>query len=156
MRHAGTIGSALDDVTVILVAGALGVGGYFLYKLFGGGSPPGASNTTSTQQTSADLQTSINSGQPLSYPLSQYQSWAQQIWQAMSSIPSMTNSAQIIQIFTQMNNLSDLLELITAFGTQSSLLGSYTLPTAVQGLMEQSDIDQINADLQNAGINYQF
>ena len=153
-RH--EIGSALDDLTVILVLGGLGVGGYFLWKLFGGGGPPGASNTTSTQQAAADLQTSIKQGQALTYPLSQYQSWAQEIWQAMSIVPANTNSADIIGIFMQMQNVSDVLELITAFGTESNLLGSYTLPTAIQGLMEPTDVATINSDLQNAGINYQF
>lgn len=92
----------------------------------------------------------------LSYPLNQYVTFAAQLTEAMAYLG--TDDSAVRAIFQKMNTLSDLLQLIKAFGSPNyyPFWGAKTLPEWL--LLELSDNERakLNTILQNKGINFSF
>ena len=96
-------------------------------------------------------------GQGPSYPLSQYDTWANNLYMAMDSswynpFSWGTTEDLIIQTFQKLNNNADYLKLTTAFGTKDG----YTLTEWLVDELSQSYIDQLNSILSQKGIIYKI
>jgi len=96
-------------------------------------------------------------GQGPSYPLSQYNTWANNLYMAMNSTwydPTSwgTGEDTIIQIFEKLNNNADYLKLTEAYGTKDG----NSLSEWLVDELSQSYIDQINSILSRKGIIYRI
>lgn len=87
-------------------------------------------------------------GEKLSYPLSEYKSMADKLYQAMDGIGT-TNSA-VYAVFDKVNNNMDFLELKKAFGVRDD----ENLTEWITGDMSESEINNINKKLTSKGIQY--
>jgi len=102
-----------------------------------------------------DVETEIEAGQ-LSYPLNQYISLADQTHDAMAYLG--TDFSVIKSVIGKMNNLSDLLQLIKAFGIRKyyGIWGEKTLSQWFQSELSASEIVGVNTILKNKNINFSF
>lgn len=92
----------------------------------------------------------------LSYPLNQYVALADELHDAMAYLG--TKDKKVMAVFTKMNNLSDMLQLIKAFGTRNyyPFWGPKTLPQWIVAEMTTGEIAEINAILKQRSINFSF
>ena len=92
----------------------------------------------------------------LTYPLSQYITWADQLDNAMNTIGTDENA--IYSIFAKLNNLSDVLQLIKAFGTRDYYLwgNSKNLPQWIAEELNNGETAKVNSLLKNKNINFSF
>ncbi len=102
-----------------------------------------------------DVSGEIKPGE-LSYPLNQYIGWADQLYDAMVEVG--TNDSKVIAIIQKCNNLSDVLQLIKAFGTRDYYFfwGASTLPQWFSEELSTSELAALNAILKQKSINYTF
>jgi hypothetical protein len=162
-----------DYAEYILPVGLV-IGAYFLLKnfgLFGGGAAAqnasGIQTTTAAGVTAA-LQQAKAAGDVATLNASQASAIATNIYNAGVSDPvdQDTIQNQIIQA----NSLTDLLNIIQAFGTKqaggtmcslfggflSATCGTYDLPGWVRASCDATHLSSINTYFSNQGINYTF
>lgn len=109
-------------------------------------------------QISKEQNTLIASGEKLSYPVSNYKTFADQLYGAMNGFGS-THTYTVAEVMNKMNNNLDVLELNKAYGKRDlKWLGfsySYDLSGALRSELG-TDIEGINKILSNKGIVYQY
>jgi hypothetical protein len=102
----------------------------------------------------AEVQVQQSVGLNKSYSDSQYNTWAQEIYDANSWYGTDENA--IIQILNKMNNSADISYLSAAFGVREGLWYSYNLKEWVQNALSDSEIKTINDLYSSKNINYNF
>ena len=92
----------------------------------------------------------------LSYPLNQYVALADKIHDAMAYLG--TDNSAVTGIISKMQNLSDLLQLIKAFGARPyyGWWGDKTLQQWFQLELSAKETADINEVLKNKNINFSF
>lgn len=92
----------------------------------------------------------------LSYPLNQYIALADQLYDAMAYLGTKNN--RITATIQRCNNLSDVLQLVKAFGTRNYYpwWGAKTLPQWFSEELSPSELAALNAILKQKSINYTF
>jgi len=151
----------------IIGVGALGAA-YLIYKSVskkvGNG---GTSDSKLPSNLNQDLVTATKAS-PLSYSLTQYDTWAAQLKQAM--IGWGTDNEAIYRVFRYMKNNADVLQLIKAFGVWKveakygiplpfETTGTGTLAEALVDDLSSSEIDIVNgilASKKNPSITIRF
>lgn len=110
-----------------------------------------------TKSIGEKLDKDINNNQ-LSYQLSQYELFADQIQEATDTTG--TDESAIYAVFQQMNNNSDVLQLTKAYGSRFNYsftnFGTYTLPQILTAECSTSEIAQINSILADKNITITF
>ena len=97
----------------------------------------------------------VNAGQVLTYPVSNYKIFADQIYNAMNY--SGTDTEEIERVFSKMNNDLDVLELNKAFGKRDIYFWGFTYSyTLGEALADEMDVSTINSDLSAKGIKFQY
>lgn len=111
--------------------------------------------TTATNTEATQWQ---QQGQGLSYPLSQYMTWADQLetdMQYMGTYPD-----DIYSIMEKMKTNGDVLQLIKAFGKRDIYFfggaNNFTLPQALTDELSEGWITEINELFSSKGIVYRF
>jgi len=109
-------------------------------------------STSPEQQVIEDIEEAIDyeqqQGNQLSYPIAQYTIWANIIEEATDT--SGTDEEAIYNVFEQLGNNTDLLQLIKAYGERMNFvmgipLGYYTLPQILTSELSNSE----KANIQN-------
>lgn len=154
----------------VIAVAAIGAG-YLIYRgISKKASGQGAGGTPESKLPSnlnQDLATAAKKS-PLSYPLSQYDIWANQLKQAMFDWG--TNEEAIFSVFSKMKNDADVLQLIKSFGVWKiearygiplpfETTGTATLGEALIDELSSSDIGIINKTLaskKNPSITIRF
>ena len=92
----------------------------------------------------------------LTYEPTQYASFADTLYTAMTGLTDDENA--IYSIISKMRSRSDVLQLISAFGTQRIhfTLGNSNLNTWLGYRLSNSEIAKINKILQESSVDYQF
>ena len=104
----------------------------------------------------------LKAGEKLSYPPTQYKSFAAKLEQAMFMWG--TDEDAIFAVFKKLNNNVDFLQLEKAFGIRGYsgglvsewAYGKYTLTQWLTEELDNADIKKINAILKNKGITYRY
>ena len=86
----------------------------------------------------------------LSYPLSYYGIWAEDIYNAVEGMG--TNEQAIFDVFNKVKNKDDVLQLISSFGVKDG----ETLSQWIIGDLGDDDKATLNRLLSDKNINYQF
>jgi hypothetical protein len=86
----------------------------------------------------------------LSYPLSYYGIWAEDVYNAVEGMG--TNEQAVFDIFKKLKNKDDVLQLITAFGIKDG----ETLSQWIIGDLGDDDKATLNRLLSDKNIDYQF
>lgn len=145
-----------EQPTVIQVG--LPVGAFLLIR--------GISNNISARQAAmqysntAGAESSVwaQQGERLTFPKSQYLTWADQIEEAMQYMGTYPDT--IADIISNCKNNLDVLELVKAFGTRDIYFfggaNSYTLPQALRDELSEGWMKEINEGLASKGITYRF
>ena len=137
--------------TPVLMAGAL----FLLYKL----SNSTQSNKDTSELINEESEAAEAEGITLSYPLSNYNIWADSLQAAM--FDAGTDESVIYNVFNKLKNPRDLLQLIKAFGVRPYYTfgwkqGNYNLGQWFTEELSTSEFDKINAILKSKNINIQF
>lgn len=126
-------------------------------------------STKDAQQVVADskkdLQTLLNSGMKLSYPVSNYSVFSSTLITAFNGYG--TAETLIYGVFQAMKNEADVLQLIISFGLRTIKGGCFLgfcqddvykidLPGAIANEMLKPEKDKINGILKNNNVDYQF
>jgi len=103
------------------------------------------------KQVSSEIKTD-----ELTYPLNNYIALADELHDAMAYLG--TKDSKIKAIFMKMNTLSDVLQLIKAFGSRNyyPFWGSKTLPQWLYAELTTGEIAEINAIMKQKSINFSF
>jgi hypothetical protein len=115
-------------------------------------------STGKKQGTTPVENTTVNASN-LTFPNSQYISFAEELRSALDSIFGFgTNTDEVYGVFKNMKTTDDIMQLVNAFGTHRmtysiSYLG---LGAYIHEGMSDSEVQQINTILSGNGINYQF
>lgn len=117
------------------------------------------SNEDTSEQIDKEAAAAENQGIKLSYPLSNYNIWADTLQAAM--FDAGTNESAIFSIFRKLKNPRDLLQLVKAFGTRAYYSfgwkqGDYNLAQWFNEELSESEIDEINSILKSNNIIYAF
>lgn len=117
------------------------------------GSRTGKANAAAT--TADQLSKEIDKNY-LSYDLSQYETFAERLYIAVSD-PG-TDEDAVYNVFTAMRNKSDVLQLIKQFGRRDIIAGieNYTLPEWISSDLSTAEIEKVNQILERNGIDYKF
>ena len=99
----------------------------------------------------------------LSYPLINYTNWANRIEVAMESLYN-DDEQSVYEVFSQMQNNDDVLQLQKSFGTRANtpwglgLIGGYTgtLSEWISAQFNSTEIATVNSILSGKGITIQF
>jgi hypothetical protein len=104
-----------------------------------------------SNQVNAEIQAN-----ELSYPLNQYITLADQIHDAMAYLGTKNN--QVTAVIQKLNTLSDVLQLIKAFGSRNyyGFWGAKTLPQWFSLELSTSETAALNAILKQKSINFTF
>lgn len=107
------------------------------------------------KQKGSELQDEIKTDN-LSYPKSQYTTWANILESAMFKMG--TDEDSIYNVFRKMNNDDDVKALITAFGSRRQELQLYssTLGEWLTRELDESELTELNEILSNKNINFSF
>lgn len=119
---------------------------FFVGKAYGKNKATGKNSSESAKKD-------INKNN-LSYSQSQYDSFADTLYQAMSGFG--TDEDAIIRIFNQMKTKDDVLNLIVSFGSRKSFRFRGTLSEWLADELSTSYIEQINSILSKKGIGFKF
>ncbi|MFK5855777.1 MAG: hypothetical protein QM503_06575 [Bacteroidota bacterium] len=100
-----------------------------------------------------------NNGNPLTYPLAQYNVMADIIEQATDT--SGTDTDAIYNVFAQLSNNTDMLQLIKAYGDRWNFmfgvpLGEFTLQQIINSELNSGEKVTLNQIIQGKGITIQF
>jgi hypothetical protein len=98
----------------------------------------------------------------LSFPLNQYVEMADSLEYAMDGAG--TNEDVVLSVFDKVKTISDVLQLIQAFGVRAYSSGwtlgvftsDYNLTKYIQADLTESDIAKVNSILLAKGINFSF
>lgn len=111
-----------------------------------------------TQAVQSETETLIQSGQTLTYPKSNYFTFADAIEQAFQY--ATTDEDTIYSVFWKMRNDLDILELNKAFGKRTiyffGIGQELTLPKAIADEMDKDEIALINKILAKKKIKYRY
>jgi hypothetical protein len=138
----------LNAKAIKYIAGAAGV--LRLFRMF--------NSTASNKDTEEVIKDEeANTGLALSYPLSNYNVWADELQAAM--FDTGTDEDTIFSIFERLKNIRDLLQLIKSFGVRTYYVfgisqGDYNLAQWFQEELSTSDIEEINSILHAKNITY--
>ena len=141
---------------VISIAVVAGIG-YVLYKLSKKLNPESQRQEAENKDVESEIQQSVKK-HPLSYPLSQYKSWANQIEVAGFGLG--TDEEAIYSIFKKLKNDSDYLALQQAWGKPTrktydwAVPLDYTLSQFLRYELSDSEISKLNYILASKGIKY--
>lgn len=86
----------------------------------------------------------------LSYPTTDYQNYANRLYVAMKGLGTDENA--IYAVFNAMDNVSDVRQLVAAFGLQKDK----TLSQWLLSELSAKDLQKVNSILKAKGINYTF
>lgn len=138
----------------------IGAGGYLIYRSFK--KSPAQKTQEAIQK---DIQKAEEQKQVLSYPLSDYNGFADKIftgWSTNFNPFDRLNEEPIYEVFKAMKNDLDVYQLIKAFGKRrepTPILGLFNEVGLAEWLavgMDTDEIDTVNKILSNKGIKYQF
>ncbi len=101
------------------------------------------------EQVVANLEQDIKVNK-LSYPLSYYPLWADELFKAMDGMG--TNEDVVFKIFGKLKTKDDVLQLITAFGVKKE----ETLTQWLVDDLSDDDRNALNRLMSDKNINYQF
>jgi hypothetical protein len=147
----------------IIAIAVVGGVGYAIYKL----SKIKKTPEEKSDKEEADAQTkeleAETKKKPLSYPLSQYKTFANAIEEACNE--EGTDEEAIYSTFRKLKNNSDYLALQKAWGNPTRFVTpswyifyttgrNYTLPQLLRNDMSSSEISKVNKILSNNGIKY--
>jgi len=108
-----------------------------------------------TNKLSAEQGAFENAGQKLTYMPSQYNSFADQIEQAMQYTGTYTDVIE--NIFKQMQNDLDILELNKAWGKRDIYFWGFAYNfTLAEALTDEMDVTEINNILKSKNITYRY
>jgi hypothetical protein len=169
MAEQNAVGEFIKDTPPwakgIIALAAIG-GGYLLYRGIKKKSDQAKGiKTSSSSELPANINTDIKEQAkktPLSYPLSVYETYAQDLYGAMYRFG--TDEDTIFRIMGYMKNDADVLQLIKAFGVRPAggsqlFIGNATLNEWFSDELDTTDIGIINKTLaskKNPSINYRF
>jgi len=148
---------AMKPIAWLLIAGAVG---FIVYK-----SGKGVSEAFKKWQANRDLEKEKNQlekNQKLTYPITQYKIFADNIFDAfVGSLIDPTDEQRIRTVMSKMKNNLDVLKLIEVYGTRD---GGITWWTPKMTLIEQIPYDMNDADIETYvnkplranGVTYQF
>lgn len=156
----------------LILAGALLIGGYFLYtKISGGSSATNANNAANDANNKAAADQAFaasNAVLPQSMSDAQLSSMATQIANSFTT-GGTGDLDNVVYQLSLVNNTTDLYRLMQLFGTKSagsgffstcSLLGfdcmSLDLDSFVRASLSADQLALVNQDFAGNGINYQF
>jgi hypothetical protein len=120
-------------------------------------------STTDQQQKDNDLDQAIadeqNAGNSLSFPLARYDVFADTLEEATDT--SGSDEQAIFDVFSQMQNNADILQLIKAYGTRYNFvfgvpIGKLSLPQIIVSELSESERAELNAILQAKQITINF
>lgn len=140
-------------ISVAVVGGVI----YAVYKLSKNFSPEQQRSQEEKQEIESELQKEVKKN-PLSFPLSQYKSWADQIEVAGFGLG--TDEDAIYSIFRKLKNNADYLALKQAWGKPTrktydwAVPLDYSLSQFLRYEMSDSEITKLNNILQSKGITY--
>jgi len=100
-----------------------------------------------------------NNGNPLTYPLAQYDVMADVIEEATDT--SGTDCEAIYNVFSQLSNNTDMLQLIKAYGNRWNFmfgvpLGKFSLQQIINSELDSGEKATLNQIIQAVGITIQF
>lgn len=92
----------------------------------------------------------------LTYSLNQYEVFAERLHAVL--YPLNTDEDVIYSIFNKMRTLSDVLQLVKAYGIRSIALkfDDFSLVSAFQERLTESEIQKVNTILKSKNINFSF
>jgi hypothetical protein len=140
-------------ISVAVVGGII----YAVYKLSKNFNPEQQRNDQEKQEIETELQKEVKK-KPLTYPLSQYKSFADQIEVAGFGLG--TDEEAIYSIFRKLKNNADYLALKQAWGKPTrktydwAVPLDYTLSQFLRYELSDSEITKLNNILQSKGITY--
>jgi hypothetical protein len=140
-------------ISVAVVGGVI----YTVYKLSKNFNPEQRRQEEENKDVESELQKEVKKN-PLSFPLSQYKSWANQIEVAGFGLG--TDEQAIYSIFRKLKNNADYLALEQAWGKPTrktydfAVPLDYTLSQFLRYEMGDSEINKLNYILQTKGIKY--
>jgi hypothetical protein len=160
------------NYTPFILIGALGIGAYFLYEaFFGGTSANSANNNAITQNTTAANASTLAQSQavvPQTLSQSQVNAIATDIYNqgqtgnaATNMLASDAAQQQIHDDLMQINNATDWYAIVSAFGAKTSCVfastgcQNYDLASWIKALCAPAVVAEINQDVfANLSINY--
>jgi hypothetical protein len=164
------VGKISDSTTNALLIGGGVIGGILLLKkILPSLNPfPTATNPVDVAATTASqaaaLAAAKATGQTLSYPVDWYTGTANDIYKLGTA--STVDMNTIVNDVVQVNNMLDLQQLLSAFGTKQSggfmcanfnmYCQTYDLPSFLKAVLDPVHIDTINGYLSAQGIAYTF
>lgn len=133
---------------------ATGIGVYFIWNKFG----KAVKNSIAVNTDESALK---SEGQKLSYPLTNYQNFADKIYQAgmnWSITEGFTDEEAMYDVFRQMKNDLDIVQLFKAFGMRRAEFSfqDVNLGGFLQSELDPDEIQVVNKILTSKGIKYRF
>lgn len=101
-------------------------------------------------------------GMRLSFPINQYQDWADQIELALAKFSEVQDDPEkAISVLKKPLNELDALQLIAAYGVRKDIVfgfndGDKNLPQLLASELEAEELEEINANYRQKGIQYQY
>lgn len=105
---------------------------------------------TMNTEANKELNNALDSGVKLSFSNSQYENFANQLYNAMNG-PG-TDENAIYNVFNQMKNIADVLKLVTTFGFRKN----QDLSTWLYKDLSSNEMYKVNSILSTKGIDYKF
>ena len=138
-------------------------GGYLAYKIYRKLNPSEEQEQEEQLDKEANTTTNPKTGkvtsctQLLSYPLSQYTAWAENLYSAFIKTFG-TDEGEILSIMNKMKNECDLKKVIAEFGLrrQEFTFSTYNLAWFMRDELDKDELSEVNRILRTKGINYQF
>jgi hypothetical protein len=164
---------SMGDTTMdVLLIGGLMVGGYLIYEsIFGGTGANSGNNSAIATQTAAANQTALAASQAqiaATLNSAQANSLATDIYN-QGLLATLAGDLQIMEDLNQIQNITDLYAIKTAFGTKQgtgtmvsmcNIFGvscqAMDLDTWLKVCLDPSSLQLINSQLADQNINYQF
>lgn len=159
-------------VSLVGTIGIATIVGFKIYNAVKAKSDTKKSGGQTVDNAGQDLAKLSSEGMNASYLGTQYSTWADEIATALDYCGQDSWQTVIANVFDQMNNTADVLQLVQAFGVRTlnpcwsthpfNTLTSYFSPTKFQGglgwwlqnSLTQDDFSAINDKLKSKGINF--
>ena len=97
-----------------------------------------------------ELRAATAAGVKLTFKESEYANFAETLYRAMKGFG--TDEDAIFNVFYQMQNIADVLKLVTAYGSKNG----EDLNAWLKGDLSTSEINKLNSILATKGIDYKF
>jgi len=159
-------------VTAVVIIGGVAYAGYTIYRNHQKKKAFDESNAAGIE-AQKELNALLANGAKLSYGNSQYETFSQQLVEAMRGCG--TNEAKVYDVFNRMKNKADVLKLISVFGIRiytpcalsnpiSSSLGLFGLAKEAGGSLiawlnydlTSAELNKVNSILSSKNIDYSF